>query len=129
MLAFGWVGQIGETVMLYKLYGASTAQEFILSTIPFGLGVMLVAIKMPLIGNGSRLIMLSKYTLGIYACHMLFVGYLKEFTTPLPLLLGQITYPSAVLICAIGLTYLMSRLKLTRRLVTTHNPSDSRLCR
>jgi surface polysaccharide O-acyltransferase-like enzyme len=120
ILLLGWIGQIGETVLLYKFYGSSTAQEFIFSTIPFGLGVMLVAIKMPHIGNGSRLVMLSKYSLGIYACHMLFVGYLKELTASLPLLLGQIAYPSAVFLCAICLTYLLSRLKLMRGLVTTH---------
>jgi surface polysaccharide O-acyltransferase-like enzyme len=118
-LALGGLAlQVAEVAWLHARWGTNMAQDFVLGTYFYGLGVAMLALSDPAPLRFPRLAGLGPLVLGIYASHNLFVDFLAGPDNPLNALPGwDIIVVAVVFALALALTGLLARFPLTRRLV------------
>ena len=88
------------------------------SGIAFGPGVMLLALALLDLGQGTILPALGRLTLGVYASHFMIMQFVGPLGRPrIGGMLWDILYPFLVLGLALGLSACLARFSLTRRIV------------
>ena len=78
----GWALTVGgialqsvESLHLYASHHlAPTSHDYLFGTLAFGVGVMTLTLANPSFGSRQWVSKLSTYTLGVYVCHVLFIG-------------------------------------------------------
>jgi surface polysaccharide O-acyltransferase-like enzyme len=63
-----------ENYLLFKYYNISVFHDYLLSTIPCAFGFAMMPLVKPSFGQNTFFEKMGVYTLGIYACHVLFLG-------------------------------------------------------
>jgi surface polysaccharide O-acyltransferase-like enzyme len=118
-LALGGLAlQLAEVAWLHSRWGTNMAQDFVAGTYFYGLGVAMLALSDPAPLRFPRLAGLGPLVLGVYASHNLFVDPLAAPDNPLHGLPGwDVVVVAVVFALALGLTALLARFPLTRRLV------------
>lgn len=115
----GLAVQAAEAVWLNIHWGKNMNHDYLLGTYPLGLGVALIALSN---ARGLRLPALSAVGplgLGIYACHVLYVELLRPLLAAHGgELLWNVGYVAAVFALSLVTTLALSKLRLTRRLVS-----------
>lgn len=107
----GFVGQLIESSYLYRYYDVPpTSIDFVFSTLPFGLGVMLLALS-PTAFSQRYLSRLGQHTLGIYLIHMVFVILLRPLSHSMHPWLYALTMPLTVYLGSILLVILFNKYK------------------
>jgi surface polysaccharide O-acyltransferase-like enzyme len=110
--------QASEVAWLHARWGTTMAQDFVLGTYLYGLGVAMLALSDPAPLRFPRLAGLGPLVLGIYASHNLFVDPLAGPDNPMRAVPGwDVIVVAVVFALALGLTALLARFPLTRRLV------------
>jgi len=119
IILFGYFLQLGEVFYLWKYYEVpSGTHEFLIGTIFLGLGVFLLALSLNNLLDKRYFSKFAIYTLGIYASHLLIaknISFLKKF---LVWPLWETFYPIATFILALSLSYLLSKNKYAKSIVT-----------
>ena len=115
VLIAGGLCQLGEAYWLdYFHLSRLRENDFLLGTLAFGAGSFLLALQMP---SGSRLAglcaRLGRFTLGIYAVHLLIVTALRFVAPPLGLA-GKLAEAVLVLAVSTGIAWTLSRWRGTR---------------
>ena len=116
-----FAGFIIKTIEIYFLwitYHTGLLEDYLIGTLPIGLGVAMMSISMHPVLTKINVIKFSKYTLGIYACHFLFVDILK----PLEKLFSnnvfwELNYPLIVFCLSLLTAYLLNKSKFTNQFV------------
>jgi surface polysaccharide O-acyltransferase-like enzyme len=118
-LALGGLAlQLAEVAWLHARWGTDMAQDFVVGTYFYGVGVAMLALSDPAPLRFPRLAGLGPLVLGIYASHNLFVDPLTGPDNPLNVVPGwDIVVVAVVFVLALALTGLLARFPLTRRLV------------
>ena len=118
-LALGGLAlQVAEVAWLHARWGTNMAQDFVVGTYFYGLGVAMLALSDPAPLRFPRLAGLGPLVLGIYASHNLFVDPLAGPDNPMRAVPGwDVIVVAVVFALALGLTALLARFPLTRRLV------------
>jgi len=118
-LALGGLAlQVAEVAWLHTHWGTNMAQDFVLGTYFYGLGVTMLALSDPAPLRFPRLAGLGPLVLGIYASHVLFVDLLARPDSPLRAVPGwDIIVVALVFALSLALTGLLWRCAPTRRLV------------
>jgi surface polysaccharide O-acyltransferase-like enzyme len=118
-LALGGLAlQMAEVAWLHARWGTNMAQDFVLGTWLYGLGVTMLALSDPAPLRVPRLAGLGPLVLGIYASHFLFVDLLAGPDALLRALPGwDIIVVALVFALSLALTGLLWRFAPTRRLV------------
>jgi len=118
-LALGGLAlQVAEVAWLHARWGTNMAQDFVLGTYFYGLGVTMLALSDPAPLRVPRLAGLGPLVLGIYASHFLFVDLLARPDSPLRAIPGwDIIVVALVFALSLALTGLLWRFAPTRRLV------------
>jgi surface polysaccharide O-acyltransferase-like enzyme len=110
--------QLVEVAWLHARWGTNMAQDFVLGTWLYGLGVSMVALSDPPFLRLPRLAGLGPLVLGIYASHYLFVDLLTGPDNALRALPGwDVVAIALVFALSLALTGLLWRFPPTRRLV------------
>ncbi|MEI6561037.1 MAG: acyltransferase family protein [Verrucomicrobiota bacterium] len=113
----GFAFQLGEAWVLKSSFGTPLQEpNFLVGTIPFALGAVLVAFSFPGIGGVFNLKSIGKYSLGIYVLHPYLLEILKKQTvagtlSALPLLLAIVVFMATA-----GSAWLCSRNRHLARL-------------
>ena len=118
-LALGGLGlQVAEVAWLHAHWGTNMAQDFVLGTYFYGLGMTMLALSDPAPLRFPRLAGLGPLVLGVYASHFLFVDLLARPDSPLRAIPGwDIIVVALVFALSLALTGLLWRCAPTRRLV------------
>jgi surface polysaccharide O-acyltransferase-like enzyme len=118
-LALGGLAlQVTEVAWLHARWGTNMAQDFVLGTYFYGLGMTMLALSDPAPLRVPRLAGLGPLVLGIYASHFLFVDLLARPDSPLRAVPGwDIIVVALVFALSLALTGLLWRFAPTRRLV------------
>lgn len=118
-LLFGGLAlQLLESFLLWQYYGApAVGHDYLLGTLPFGVGVALLALSRPSLGRDFALTKYGRYALGIYAIHYLFVDNLPMADTLFFSAGGQLLFPVTVFTLALLTAVLISKVPGMRRLV------------
>jgi surface polysaccharide O-acyltransferase-like enzyme len=114
----GLLLQMGEVAWLHQRFGSSMAQDFVVGTWPFGLGMSMLALSDLRWVRIPALAALGPLVLGIYASHYLFVDGLRPVRGIDAGPAGGLRYVLLVFLLSLGLTWALSRLPLVRRAVT-----------
>lgn len=87
--------------------------QYLLGTVPFCLGIFVVALARPNIGRSTMLPFLASLTLGVYLSHLLIVRFLNPVRVWLHHPLWDFALPFVVYLLSVLLTVILSRFTLT----------------
>jgi len=108
-----------ELWVLNARWGTSMAQDFVLGTYPFGVGLAMIALSNPRCLNFTPAATIGPLVLGIYASHYIFVDLLKSFDTKFAGgWMWSIFYIAAVFLLSYLLVRLLARFSMTRKIVS-----------
>jgi hypothetical protein len=104
--------QLLEGFLLWHLYDRPlTANNFLLGTIPFGLGISLLALSLSDIGSNMRIAAIGQYTLGIYCVHVASIN--SPFSWSLAPYFSNISWqilqPFVIYVISLGIVVLMTK--------------------
>ncbi|MBI5558269.1 MAG: acyltransferase, partial [Deltaproteobacteria bacterium] len=106
----GLLLQITESWLLWKLYGYPMAcHNYLFGTVLLGGGILMVALAAPDLGGKGALPGAGRFTLGVYASHILFIDLLTPLTRSFELHIWQLLLPLLVCLLSLGLTWLLLR--------------------
>ncbi|MES2901202.1 MAG: acyltransferase [Pseudomonadota bacterium] len=115
---FGFLLQFVELVLLNRLWGTVTAQDFVIGTYFFGLGVAMIALSDSRHLGFPGAVAIGPLVLGIYASHYIFIDIFRPTNQIFAgNWLWAIAYVVAVFSMSFVLSKLLMRFALTRRLV------------
>lgn len=107
-----------EIYALMKLFNILVMQDYVFGTLLMGVGISVISLSNHQILYNRFLSKLGAMTLGIYACHYIYVDLLKPIDDIVSSAIWEIGYVILVLILSILTTYLLSKLPYTKRLVS-----------
>ena len=102
----GFALQFAEASWLSRLYGVPLiSSAYLIGTVPFGLGFMLLGLTLPIWGTGRVLTRIGSMTLGIYLIHL----WVKHLLLPLDQVFGGVMWELGfpLLIFAVSLGFAM----------------------
>jgi hypothetical protein len=107
-----------EAFYLRMQWGLSPSyQDYLLGTIPFGVGASLLALSQPDSSLDRLVGPYGQYVVGVYACHLLFVDLLAPFGSSVPPLVWQVAFPLLVFSLSLFTSVVISRTPLRRVVV------------
>ncbi len=115
ILGFGYVLHFSEIYFLWRYYGASPYQDYVVGTYFIGIGAALASLSNHPFLRLAILSSLGRMTLGIYAIHFVFVDLLKQSFKAWNLPWGF--YFLAVLVLSVASAMMLSKNRFTRKLV------------
>ena len=108
-----------EAFFLHQRYHFDLSEHhYLIGTVPFAMGVLLMCLIHPQLGNKTFLPNLGKLTLGIYVSHFLALDILSPFKEWVSGPLWEFTFPFLVYILALGMTLLLARSRYSKSIVT-----------
>lgn len=114
----GFMSQLVETCVIYKIWGGRLSNDFVLSTYPYGVGTALMALSNVKALQNARLVSVGPLVLGIYASHFLFVDLLRPVDHSYHgMIAWDVGYVAIVLVLSLVTTYCLSKIAFTRRFV------------
>jgi surface polysaccharide O-acyltransferase-like enzyme len=107
-----------EVVWLHRTAGVSLAQDFVLGTYPFGVGMAWLALRLTPARALAPMAQMGGLVLGMYASHMVFVNLLKPWDRSLQgNVLWDLTQIALVLMCSLLVSIALGRTTTTRWMV------------
>jgi surface polysaccharide O-acyltransferase-like enzyme len=104
-----------EALYLRLSCGASpSCHDYLLGTVPFGIGVALFALAQPDSNLDNRVGPYGQYTLGVYVCHLLFMDLLLPVGRLIPSLIWRLVMPGVIYILSLLTTVLLAKTFLRR---------------
>lgn len=115
----GFALHLIESFLLWQLYGVPPAQsDYLVGTLPYGVGVALLAFSRPSFGANLGFTRFGRYALGLYAVHYFFVDDLPMPDELFFSDLGQVIFPLTVFALALLTVILLSMLPGIKRFVS-----------
>ncbi len=88
--------------------------EFLIGTVPLAVGLFLIALNSPALGDRTPLPAWGRYTLGVYAIHMLIYRVAWPGRSVVPPVPWQMLFPLLVYAGSLVAVWLLSRLRWTK---------------
>lgn len=117
LFVIGAAMHLTEIYILWKWYGVTPIQDYVVGTYLMGVGAAMAALSNVNIFKNRILSKIGQLTLGIYAIHYLFIDNFSAVAQSSSLLFRNLGYPVLVLFCSMGVVYILSMGKMTRRFV------------
>lgn len=117
LLAVGLAVHGAEVYLLWKIYSATTVQDYVVGTFAMGIGATLVALSNHRFLNNQLMERWGRYTLGIYCVQYIFVDLLAPLAERMHSPLGEVTYPVSVMALSLVSVLLLAKFSFTRRFV------------
>jgi surface polysaccharide O-acyltransferase-like enzyme len=107
-----------ELSVLHARWGTTMAQDFVLGTYPFGVGMAMIALSNPRHLNFTHTAAIGPWVLGIYASHYIFVDLLKPVDTRFAgNWMWSLLYLGAVFLLSYLLVRFLALFNMTRKIV------------
>jgi surface polysaccharide O-acyltransferase-like enzyme len=120
LAAGGYALLVTESLWLWITFGSDpTRHNFLIGTIPFGLGMAALALARPNLGSALPAWRLGSATLGVYASHLLVIDLLVTLGAGCRSI-PEVVVPPIVYGLTLGATAILSRLPFARALVGGH---------
>lgn len=117
--ASGFLLQVAEAALLWRTYGVEPwGHDFLIGTVPFSAGVMLLALSRRDSGGPSFLTAPGQYVLGIYLSHFLLIELLHPLNKFIQGPAWEVLFPAIVFVSSCLLVIFLSRIPYLRRIVT-----------
>lgn len=117
ILGIGYLLHFLELYLLWNWYGTSPHQEYVIGTYFMGVGAAIAALSNHRLLQNDVLSGLGKFTLGIYAIHVMFVEMLhpigKLTTSPF----WELGYVILVFLLSVAAVMFLSKHKMARKIV------------
>jgi surface polysaccharide O-acyltransferase-like enzyme len=114
----GYLLHMSEAFYIWNKWELSPNHySYYLGTIPYGLGITILALTFPRFGVNTRLARIGIYTLGIYCSHVLYVDLLNPVVIYLQNQLVDLLYPVLVFYLSLITVKLIARDSITRKFV------------
>lgn len=117
LLLAGYVLQVIEEVTMWHYLDIGPARfgigQYLMGTVPFVMGIFVIALARPNIGQSTMLPSLASMTLGVYLCHLPIVKLLNPVRVWLHHPLWDFALPFVAYLLAIALTLFLSKYTLT----------------
>jgi surface polysaccharide O-acyltransferase-like enzyme len=117
LLGLGWFIHFSEIYLLWRLYGTSPFQDYVIGTYFMGVGAAVVSLSNNTFFRIRALSDVGKFTLGIYAIHFVFVDLLRPIGKLTGSSLWEIGYILIVLLLSVASTWILSKNRITKRIV------------
>lgn len=117
IIIVGFVLHMTEAIFLIE-YIDETGNDYLLGTIPYGVGVFMLALTHPRMGRSTFLPSLGKFTLGIYVFHPLIWWGIAALSLWIDGPSWEIISPVLVYILTAYIVFWLTKFRLTQRLVT-----------
>jgi surface polysaccharide O-acyltransferase-like enzyme len=117
LLAFGWTIHFSELYILGKLYGTNPSQDYLVGTYFMGIGTAVASLSNNAVFSNETLRDIGKFTLGIYAIHLIFVDILSPISKLISSPFWEIGYICFVLMFSVASVTALSKSEVTRRFV------------
>jgi len=118
MIAVGSAVAVAEALTLKRCYGADPWNiDYVVGTVPLGMGVFLLALALPGLGRGTILPRLGQLTLGVYVSHLLFLSFARHAAERLPFPWSEFACPVLLYGVSVVFTLLLCKVKYVRRLL------------
>ena len=117
LLAVGSLIHFTEVYFLWRAYGTSPYQDYVIGTYFMGVGAAMAALSNDAILKNAVLSEIGKFTLGIYAVHLIFVDNLHPIGELTHSPLWAVGYVMVVLLLSIITVLLLARTKFGRKFV------------
>jgi surface polysaccharide O-acyltransferase-like enzyme len=115
----GMVLHFIELSVLNARWGTTMAQDFVLGTYPFGVGMAMIALSNPRYLNFARAAAIGPLVLGIYASHYIFVDLLRPLDTHFAGSgIWSLVYIAAVFVLSYLLVRILAMFNATKKIVT-----------
>jgi surface polysaccharide O-acyltransferase-like enzyme len=118
IIIVGFALHMTEAIFLRQYIDESTRHDYLLGTIPYGVGVFMLALTHPRMGQSTFLPSLGKFTLGIYVSHPLIWWGIAALSLWIDGPSWEIIFPVLVYILTVYIVFLLTKFRLTQRLVT-----------
>lgn len=116
-LGLGTIIHFAEIFLLWKIYGTSPYQDYVIGTYFMGMGAALAALSNTRLLRNVTLSKLGKYTLGIYAVQFIFLDNLQGVTDLVRNTFWAVPYILLVLLLSVAAAVALSRNRFTRHIV------------
>lgn len=117
LFGIGWSLHFSEVYLLWKFYGTSPTQDYVVGTYFMGVGTAMAALSNNAFFRIRALRDIGKFTLGIYGIHFVFVDLLRPVGKLTNSLLWEIGYIILVLLFSVASVMVLSKNTITRRFV------------
>jgi surface polysaccharide O-acyltransferase-like enzyme len=117
LLAIGIFLHFAEVYFLWHTYGTSPYQDYVMGTYFMGVGAAMAALSNHAMLKNKVLSEFGKYTLGIYAVHLIFVENLHPVSELTHSPLWAVGYVMLVLLLSIATVLLLARTNFGRKFV------------
>ena len=117
LLVIGSLIHFSEVYFLWRTYGTSPYQDYVIGTYFMGVGAAMAALSNNAILKNKVLSEIGKFTLGIYAVHLIFVDNLHPIGELTHSPLWAIGYVILVLLLSVATVLLFAQTKFGRKFV------------
>ena len=117
LFGVGCLLHFSELYLLWRLYGTSPHQDYVIGTYFMGVGVALASLSNNALFRNVFLSYIGRFTLGIYAIHFVFVDLLRPVGKLTISSLWEISYIMLVLLFSVASVMVLSKNNITRRYV------------
>ncbi|MEK7748383.1 MAG: acyltransferase [Nitrospirota bacterium] len=114
---FGFVLHFSEIYLLWKYFGISLEQDYVIGTYFMGVGVATVALSNHRIFRVPALSTIGRMVLGIYAIHVIFVDLFRVVDKQIDHPFWEISYVILVLGLSVVSVVLLSKNRITQKIV------------
>lgn len=111
----GCLSHFMEIIILWKFFNTAVSQDYVFGTYFMGLGIAMLALSDHPIFSANRLAVLGRYTLGIYAIHMIYVINFAKIDRVYSSVVWEIGLIFMVLFLSIFTVILLARMSFMRK--------------
>jgi hypothetical protein len=116
LFVVGLTMMVGVSLVISRFNHWSVIYDYLFSAVPFTVGLFMLALKYPKIGESTVFPAWGKLNLGVYAGHIFVMDTLRMFKVFFHPYLWDLVNPLAVYFMTIGLTLLLKRHPVTNKL-------------
>ena len=118
LFTIGFLIHFSELYLLHRFYGTHPYTiEFSIGSSFMGVGVGVASLSNNALLRSASLSYVGKFTLGIYAVHLVFVDLLQPFFKFTSSWFSELSYIALVLMLSVASVMLLSKNEITRRIV------------
>lgn len=117
LIISGLLIQFAENWILFKNYNMIPEHEYLIGLVPLGIGVFLLALGYPNLGQSTIFPLLGRYTLGVYALHEFFLKLLLPLRGWVEPIIWDILFPVVIYGLSFAVTMMLLKSYIGRRFV------------
>jgi surface polysaccharide O-acyltransferase-like enzyme len=117
LAVLGCAAHMFEVRWLWQHNGGFIMTDYLLGTLPWGAGVAIIVLNLPEFGKNTILPRIGKYTLGIYAIHLLLADLFSPINNVMDSISWEVIFPLLVFALSAVSVAVLAKNSFTRQFV------------